>query len=115
MRASCEKQSLSIRDLRGPQQGTLEEQQVSLVFNPAVWLHEMFALGVAIDSEGDSTPSSDDSGNGSQAPEKQAREGIQKLVDTISPGLPILGLTGRLEGATSDLHLKGFMSTDEGV
>lgn len=115
MKASCEKQSLSIRDLRGLQQSTLEEQQLSLVFNAAVWLQEMFALGVALDSENDAPPPDDAPREASQAPEQQARLRIQKMVDELAPKLPILGLTGRLEGATSGLRLKGFMSTHEGV
>jgi hypothetical protein len=115
MRASCEKQSLSIRDLRGIKEGTLEDQQVSLVFNTSVWLHEMFALGGATNGENGSESSNGTSDQGSQDPESEARERIQGLVEELSPQLPVLGLTGRVEGAASDLRLKGFMSTHKGV
>jgi hypothetical protein len=80
-----------------------------------VWLHEMFALGGATNGENGSESSNGTSDQGSQDPESEARERIQGLVEELSPQLPVLGLTGRVEGAASDLRLKGFMSTHKGV
>jgi hypothetical protein len=113
MRASCEKHSLSIRDLSGFKAGDLEGQQVSAVFNAGVMLHEIFVLGGGEQSESDDASSSE--GDAAKDPEREARERIAKMVAEVVPTLPVIGLMGRLKDSQSALHLKGFLSTHEGV
>jgi hypothetical protein len=115
MRESCERQSLSIRDLSGLKAGDLEAQQVSLVFNTGVMLHELFVLGGGDTSEAVSDGASTTEGEAPEDPEKDARERIAKMIAEVVPSLPVLGLMGRLNDPHSDLRLKGFMSTHGGV
>jgi hypothetical protein len=115
MRDSCEKQSLSIRDLKGLKEGALEVQQVSLLFNTGVWLHEMFELG----GGGVDDAAGDSSGGGSsedgQDGEREARARIEEMIAEVVPSLPVIGLMGRVDGQDSDLRLQGFMSTGSGA
>lgn len=115
MRDSCENQSFSIRDLKGLKEGALEAQQVSLMFNTGVWLHEMFELG----GGGVDGPATDPSGGGSpeDSPdgERDARKRIREMIAKTVPSLPIIGLMGRVDGENSNLRLRGFMSTGSGA
>ncbi len=115
MRESCETHSLSMRDLKGFGEGRLEAQQVSLIFNSGVWLHEMFALGGG-SVEGSVAETIDaESGKGSGETERDARESIGRMLAEIAPSLPVIGLTGRWNAGDSDLRLKGFISSDKGA
>ncbi len=115
MRDSCEKQSLSIRDLKGLKEGALEAQQVSLIFNTGVWLHEMFELGGGGADQAIADASDVEATNAGQDGEREAREGIANMVGDVVPSLPVIGLMGRVDGRDSDLQLQGFVSVGSGV
>ncbi len=115
MRDSCEKQSLSIRDLKGLQEGALEAQQVSLMFNTGVWLHEMFELGGGAVDETAANPSGGGSAEDGQDGEREAREIIGEMIEEVVPTLPVIGLMGRVAEQDSHLRLQGFMSTGSGA
>jgi len=104
MKDACEKQSLSVLDLKGMAPGALAEQQVSLLLNTSVWLKEVYRLG------GGKSPR-----EGAGEPEKKMVTALLEQIDALAKGLPVIGFTGKVVPPQDELRLKGFSVTVGGV
>ena len=104
MKDSCEKQSLSVLDLKGLNPSLLPEQQLSLFFNTSVWLKEMYRIG------GGATPRQE-----ATDAEKAAVATLLANVDALAATLPVIGFTGKVDATTEELRLKGFSANVGGV
>jgi hypothetical protein len=104
MREACNKQSLSILDIKGIDPAAISGQQVALLFNSNLALRELYKLG-----GGEVLPKE------KSTPLSEALKRLQGEVVTLAKSLPVVGLSGGTAPNQSGIRMKGFSATLGGV